>query len=49
MKPTAFTIFGISIKWYGIVIATGALIGVLMGDKLAKKKGLKENIVSNFI
>ena len=49
MNPTAFTIFGISIKWYGILIATGALLGVLMGDKLAKKQGLKENIVSDFI
>ncbi|MFR7349239.1 prolipoprotein diacylglyceryl transferase [Peptoniphilus sp.] len=49
MNPTAFTIFGIDIKWYGILIATGALLGVLMGDKLAKEEGLKENIVSDFI
>lgn len=49
MNPTAFTIFGIGIKWYGILIATGALLGVLMGDKLAKDQGLKENIVSDFI
>lgn len=49
MNPTAFTIFGIDIKWYGILIATGALLGVLMGDKLAKEESLKENIVSDFI
>ncbi len=49
MNPTAFTILGIDIKWYGILIATGALLGVLMGDKLAKEEGLKENIVSDFI
>ena len=49
MNPTAFTIFGIDIKCYGILIATGALLGVLMGDKLAKEEGLKENIVSDFI
>ena len=49
MNPTAFTIFGIDIKWYGILIATGALLGVLTGDKLAKEEGLKENIVSDFI
>lgn len=49
MNPVAFSIFGIEIRWYGIIIAIGALIGVLMGDKIAKREGPKENLISDFI
>lgn len=30
MNPIAFYIFGISIRWYGILIATGMVIGIIL-------------------
>lgn len=30
MNPIAFYIFGISIRWYGILIATGVIIGIIL-------------------
>lgn len=30
MNPVAFSVFGIDIRWYGILIATGALLGLLV-------------------
>jgi Prolipoprotein diacylglyceryltransferase len=48
MYSVAFTIFGIEIKWYGIIIATAVLIGVLLAIKAAKKKGIKEDDILDF-
>ena len=36
MDPTAFTLFGIDIQWYGILIATGAFLAILLGIKQTK-------------
>ncbi|MCR3760988.1 prolipoprotein diacylglyceryl transferase [Clostridium felsineum] len=30
MNPVAFTLFGLEIRWYGIFIATGVILGLLM-------------------
>ena len=30
MNPIAFYVFGISIRWYGILIATGMLLGIIL-------------------
>lgn len=35
-----FTIFGLNIKFYGILMATAMLVGVLLACKIAKKRGL---------
>lgn len=35
-----FSLFGLEIKFYGIIIATALLIGVYLSQYLAKKKGL---------
>ena len=35
-----FTIFGLEIKFYGVLIASAMLIGVFLSQYLAKKKGL---------
>ena len=39
----AFTIFGIDIMWYGLLIGTGMVLAVLLACKRAKKHGLSED------
>ena len=36
MDPVAFELFGLEIRWYGILIASGVLIGTILG--LRKQK-----------
>ena len=36
MNPTAFNMFGIEIKWYGIMIATGLMLGILAAKYTCK-------------
>ena len=43
--PIAFTIFGIDIRWYGILIAAGMLIAVLISCRRAPGHGLTEDDV----
>jgi prolipoprotein diacylglyceryl transferase len=43
MNRVAFTIFGIEIMWYAIMIATGTLIGILLALREAKRVGLNED------
>lgn len=42
MNPVAFEIFGISIRWYGILIGTGMLLGAYLAMREAKRLGLEE-------
>lgn len=39
MNPVAFEIFGISIRWYGILISSGMLLGIFLAYYEAKKQG----------
>ena len=39
MNPVAFDIFGISIRWYGILISMGMLLGIFLAYYEAKKQG----------
>lgn len=39
MNPVAFEIFGISIRWYGILISLGMLLGIFLASNEAKKQG----------
>lgn len=36
MNPIAFTVFGLEIRWYGILISTGILLALLLGEKRSK-------------
>ncbi|SCX89067.1 prolipoprotein diacylglyceryl transferase [Alkaliphilus peptidifermentans] len=45
MNPVAFRIVGIEIGWYGIIIAFGMLLGVLVASARAKKEGLQEDVI----
>ncbi len=45
MNPIAFSVFGLDIGWYGIIIATGMLLGVVIASKRAKAVGLQEDTI----
>lgn len=49
MDPVAFNIFGIGIRWYGILIASGILIGALLGIKRGKKIGISEEDILDML
>ena len=43
--PIAFTVFGIDVRWYGILIAAGMLIAVLLSCKRAPRHGFTDDDV----
>ena len=43
--PIAFTIFGIDIRWYGILIAFGMLLAVLISCRRAPRHGITDEDV----
>ena len=49
MNNVAFSIFGKEIYWYGIIIATGLILGVIIGLREAKRKGFRSEMVLDFI
>ncbi len=40
MNPVAFSVFGVSIRWYGILIASGLLLGVFIAQYTCRVKGV---------
>jgi len=49
VNPIAFEIFGLEVRWYGILIALGMFIGSFIVLKAAKKKGYKEDDIIDLI
>ena len=49
MDRYAFEIFGVSIAWYGIIIASAMFIGSMILLKVGKKYGYKENDLLDLI
>lgn len=47
--PVAFTIFGIDIMWYAVIITAGIIIGVVICYKRAPKHGLTGDQLLNFV
>ncbi|WP_042271517.1 prolipoprotein diacylglyceryl transferase [[Clostridium] dakarense] len=45
MDRVAFSIFGIDVMWYGVLMATGMILGTLIAIKEAKRVGIKEDDV----
>ncbi|EOD01251.1 prolipoprotein diacylglyceryl transferase [Caldisalinibacter kiritimatiensis] len=43
MNPVAFEIFGISIRWYGILISTGLLLGTILALRESRRIGFNED------
>ena len=42
MNPIAFEIFGISVRWYGILISLGMLLGTVIAVKESRRIGFDE-------
>ena len=47
--PIAFTIFGIDIRWYGILIACGMLLATLISCKRAPRHGITDEDVLDIV
>jgi phosphatidylglycerol---prolipoprotein diacylglyceryl transferase len=47
-NPVAFYISERGIRWYGILLASGFLLAYLIFCKIAKREGLKQDIVDKF-
>lgn len=43
VESVAFTIFGRSVAWYGIIITCAMVIGLIVGIRLAKRTGIKSD------
>ncbi|MCR3956201.1 MAG: prolipoprotein diacylglyceryl transferase [Gudongella sp.] len=49
MDPVAFSIFGLEVRWYGLLIAMAVMIGTLLAMKEAGRKGIKEETLIDFL
>lgn len=49
MNPVAFEIFGMPIRWYGILIASAFLIGTILAVREAKRRALDEEIIIDML
>lgn len=47
MDPIAFNIFGLDIRWYGIFIATGMMVAILLASFTSKLKGVNYDELLN--
>lgn len=45
INPVALNLFGLEIRWYGIIMATAMLVGVLLAMKRAKKQGMSGDTI----
>ncbi len=45
MDRVAFTIFGIDVMWFGVLISTGMLIGIALAIRESKRVGISEDDV----
>ncbi|TCO79317.1 prolipoprotein diacylglyceryl transferase [Marinisporobacter balticus] len=49
MDPVAFKLFGLDIRWYGILISTGIVLGAVLAIKRAKKENIHEEKVLDLL
>ncbi|MDO5041574.1 MAG: prolipoprotein diacylglyceryl transferase [Peptoniphilus sp.] len=47
INPVAFSIFGIDIMWYGVLIAIGASLCIYFASKLADREKLYDGVISD--
>lgn len=48
-NPIAFTVFGIDVRWYGILIAVGMVLATIMAYKRAPRHGLQPDRILDFV
>ena len=49
MHPELLNIFGFKIAWYGVLITLGVLIGAVLANRMAERRGLNTNLLSDMI
>ncbi|AOT68469.1 prolipoprotein diacylglyceryl transferase [Geosporobacter ferrireducens] len=49
MNPVAFEIFGLSIRWYGILISIGMILGAMLAMQRAKKENIQEERILDLV
>ncbi len=49
MDPVAFSVFGLDVRWYGIVYVLGFLFGGWLAAKLGKERGINKEDVYDFL
>lgn len=49
IDPIAFTIFGVPIYWYGIILTSGILLGLCMSMYISKKEGVSTDLIFDFL
>ena len=49
MNPIAFNIFGLDVRWYGILIATGMMVGILLANFTSRLKHINYDELLNII
>ncbi len=49
ISPVAFSIFGLEVYWYGLIIGLGIIAGLFIARHLAKKVGIDENLYPDFL
>lgn len=49
MNPVAFSIFGLDIRWYGILIALGMLLGITIANYTSKIRGTDYDELLNIV
>jgi phosphatidylglycerol:prolipoprotein diacylglycerol transferase len=45
----AFSLFGINIHWYGLIIAFGLAVGLFLGVREAKRRGYRSEMILDFL
>ena len=48
MNPVLFEIGPLTIRWYGVMIATACILGIWLAGKEAERKGLDKKIIQDF-
>ncbi len=46
--PVAFTLFGMDIMWYGVLIGTGFVLAIILCYKRAPKHGIQSDHILDF-
>lgn len=49
IDPVAFTAFEVPIYWYGIILTTGIILGLLLAMQIAKKEGVNPDVILDFL
>lgn len=48
IDPVAFKVFGLEVRWYGLIICTGIILAVLNTIRCAKKEGISSDDVLDY-